>query len=147
MFSSYRLRVGPSIDREEREEEKEERAKTAQGQAMVLYQWSLPTEEGRVPENVHSLVNPNAVSDVISSDLNDSAIYQSADSILWLSSWRNDAAAIKFEKSIRRTAGDSVQRLRIARDYGKFDRKEAPGDENENVPAAEQDDGEDAIGI
>ena len=147
VFSWYRVRVGPNIGGEERKEEKEEGAKTGQGQVMVLYQRSLPTEKGKAPEDVRSLVDPNVVSDVISTDLNDSAIYQGADSILWLSSWRNDAAAIKFEKSIRRTAGDSVQRVRIVRDYGKFDRKEAPGNENENVPAAEEDEGEDATGI
>ncbi len=137
MFRSYRIRVGPSIDGEERKEKKEEGPKTGRGQLMVLYQRSLPTEEGTAPKDIHSLVNSNAVSDVVSSDLNDSAVYQSADSILWLSSWRNDAAAIKFEKSIRRTAGDSMQRLRVVRDYGKFDRKEAPGDRNENAPAAD----------
>jgi hypothetical protein len=46
--------------------------------------------------------------------------------IILLSSWRDQAAAEAFEGSATLPHGARLRRVRIVRDYGMFDRREAP---------------------
>ena len=46
--------------------------------------------------------------------------------IILLVSWRDQAAAESFESAVSLQAGDRLRRVRLVRDYGKFDRREAP---------------------
>jgi heme-degrading monooxygenase HmoA len=46
--------------------------------------------------------------------------------IILLVSWRDQAAAEAFEASTRLPDGARLRRIRIVRDYGMFDRREAP---------------------
>jgi hypothetical protein len=46
--------------------------------------------------------------------------------IILLVSWRDQAAAEAFEASTRLPDGARFRRIRIVRDYGMFDRREAP---------------------
>jgi hypothetical protein len=41
-------------------------------------------------------------------------------------SWRDRAAAESFEKAVTLNDGARLRRIRIIRDYGMFDRREAP---------------------
>ena len=43
-----------------------------------------------------------------------------------LISWRDQAAAKNFEEEISLKAGARLRRVRVVRDYGMFDRREAP---------------------
>ena len=68
-------------------------------------------------------VNPWA-STSVSWDLFD-AVLAPGDLIL-LISWKEDAAAQTYEASLASRGDARVRRIRIVRDYGKYDRREAP---------------------
>jgi hypothetical protein len=46
--------------------------------------------------------------------------------IILLSSWRNEATAKAFEAKVSLREGARLRRVRVVRDYGMFDRREAP---------------------
>lgn len=46
--------------------------------------------------------------------------------LILLSAWRDQTAAEAFENSVGPQAGARLRRIRIVRDYGMFDRREAP---------------------
>ena len=46
--------------------------------------------------------------------------------LILLATWRDDAAAQAFERTASPPAGARLRRVRIIRDYGMFDRREAP---------------------
>jgi heme-degrading monooxygenase HmoA len=68
-------------------------------------------------------LDPEAA-DLVSWDVFD-AVLTPGDIIL-LVSWRDQAAAEVFEASTRLPDGARLRRIRIVRDYGMFDRREAP---------------------
>ena len=53
------------------------------------------------------------------------AVLTPGDSIL-LCSWRTEAAAEDFEKAAKLPESARVRRVLVIRDYGMFDRREAP---------------------
>jgi heme-degrading monooxygenase HmoA len=53
------------------------------------------------------------------------AVLTPGDRILLLA-WRDAASAIAFERALRLPAGARLRRVRVVRDYGMFDRREAP---------------------
>jgi hypothetical protein len=46
--------------------------------------------------------------------------------IILLMSWRDQAAAEAFEDMVSLQDGARLRRVRVVRDYGMFDRREAP---------------------
>ena len=46
--------------------------------------------------------------------------------IILLMSWRDHAFAEAFEKNVSLNDGVRLRRVRVVRDYGMFDRREAP---------------------
>ncbi len=46
--------------------------------------------------------------------------------VILLASWRNSAAAEAFERSVSLQDGARFRRIHVVRDYGMFDRREAP---------------------
>ena len=46
--------------------------------------------------------------------------------IILLVSWRDHAAAEAFESAVSIRDGARLRRVRVVRDYGMFDRREAP---------------------
>lgn len=134
VFEEYRIRVGPGA--EEAEEDRER-------QVVMLYQRphavAAGPKGGEVPKTMKDLadVKPGENADLWS-DLNDEAVYQSEKTMLWLSSWKSNVTALKVESALQRVEGDSVQRVRVIRDYTKVDRKEVLGTENEEVEPAEE---------
>jgi hypothetical protein len=46
--------------------------------------------------------------------------------LLSLSSWRDEASATEYQRQLRLADGACVRRVRVVRDYGMFDRREAP---------------------
>ncbi len=53
------------------------------------------------------------------------AVLTPGDMIL-LVSWRDQAAAVAFERTVALEKGARLRRVRVIRDYGMFDRREAP---------------------
>ena len=46
--------------------------------------------------------------------------------LILLISWRDDFAAQAYEGVLSPNAAERIRRVRIVRDYGKYDRREAP---------------------
>ncbi|KAI4210633.1 MAG: hypothetical protein LQ351_006512 [Letrouitia transgressa] len=138
VFDDYRLRVGPStsLDREEGEvSEGAEHVTRKKGHIICLYERPILAAEdtadpSSIPSNVVDLVDREAqkdpsLKDVIAS-LVDTTVYQSEKTMLWISGWVDKDAAVGFGHLVSRTQGDSIQLVRVERDYGKYDRNEAP---------------------
>lgn len=128
IFESYRIRVGPEILAEEKKKETKEPTTGMPGPFILLYQYPTPRDiNSSTVSKLSSLVNQEKpYSSEILADLVDSAMYQSEQCVLWLASWPTEAAAINFKDLIRRVQGDAAHLVRVMRDYGKLDRKEAP---------------------
>ena len=132
VFEQYRIRVGPGADEEGEDD----------GQVVLLYQRTHATaagEGGQTAGSIKELLDGGLVDETVLGHMNDEGVYQSEKTVLWLSSWKSRDAALKIEKAIRRVEGDTVQRLKVVRDYTKEDRKEVPGRENEAVEPATED--------
>jgi hypothetical protein len=46
--------------------------------------------------------------------------------VILLTSWRDQVAAEAFEQTVSLDEGRRLRRIRVIRDYGMFDRREAP---------------------
>lgn len=164
VFGGYRIRVGVGLEREGEGEGEgdgvegdgtsgEGKAQEGDGrkeQVMLVYQRLTPTaspaasggegqdESAPAPPigPLKSLLDPSKPETVVWDELNDDSTWVSETTVLWMSSWKSLAAAERFEKALSRVQGDSVQKMRVLRDYGKEDRREVPGRENESVEAA-----------
>ena len=94
------------------------------GRFVVLYEGAVSsTSTVRVTDLVDSASVDGAD---VSKDLVDASVYQGEKTVLWISSWLTEAAAVVFQKAIRRMEGDDVLVFRVKRDYGGVDRREAP---------------------
>lgn len=118
VFQDYRIRMGPALE----STRKSDSASSEAGQCVMLYY--REKDEGTSLEDITSLVDVSAAQEV-KGDLLDCSVYLASQNV-WISSWRSEAAAIKFEKLIPRTPDDAVRRVLVVRDYTKFDRKDAP---------------------
>ena len=128
VFAGYRLRVGPELSGgkkgDEEEEEGEGEVTQHAGRFVVLYEGPVSsTSTVRVTDLLDSATTDGAD---VAKDLVDASVYQGEKSVLWISSWTTEAAAVGFQKAIRRMEGDDVLVFRVKRDYGAVDRGEAP---------------------
>jgi heme-degrading monooxygenase HmoA len=133
VFLDYHLRVGQLTQdtrppdgyvlREQRLDETE----VGGGTTITLIDAKRPPEWVREtrPEDIAEWLGlaPNA-SDLVSWDVFD-AVLTPGDIIL-LVSWRYRAAAEGFEGFVSLNYGARLRRVRVVRDYGMFDRREAP---------------------
>ena len=143
VFEDYRLRAGPKLFSNDEEEEQDGGASThKQGHFVVLYE--RPFTENAAPffPEITALVDVTK-SDIstVTASIVDFAVYQGAQTTLWISGWPTKAAAVQFERSVHRVPGDDVHLIRVARDYGKNDRAEAPEGADEAQAAAALEDG------
>ena len=94
------------------------------GRFVVLYEGPVAsTSTVRVTDLVDSATADGAD---VAKDLVDASVYQGEKSVLWISAWTTEAAAVGFQKAIRRMEGDDVLVFRVKRDYGAVDRGEVP---------------------
>ena len=133
VFNDYHLRVG-EVTRdtglpagqslaEQRLDETEIGAATT----VTLIDAKRPADwiKNTRPEEVaEGLGRPAGAKDLVAWDVFD-AVLTPGDAIL-LMSWRDRAAAEAFEASAKLGEGTRLRRVRIVRDYGMFDRREAP---------------------
>jgi heme-degrading monooxygenase HmoA len=139
VFEGYRIRVGPGVDGLKAEGGSGVGKEEGDEQLMLVYQ--RPHVSG-APGGLESIVDTPKAESVDWTKLNDSGVWQSEKTVMWLGSWKGMAAAEGFEKAVKRVEGDSVQMVRVVRDYGKEDRGQAPGKEIEGVEAAEDEKGD-----
>lgn len=100
-----------------------------EGRCVLLYERSVVEGDGIPTEDVRELVDSVKVLGFDAADaFVDTVVYQGGKSVVWISGWKDDFAAAGFGKVLQRVEGDSVQLVRVERDYGKNDRKEAPED-------------------
>ncbi len=129
----YRLRVGQiTVDTQlpaghELQEQRLDETEVGEGTTVTLIDASrpahLPKESG--PETHANWLGlaPNAQG-LVGWDVFD-AVLTPGDIIL-LMSWRSQGEAEAFERSLVPTDGIRLRRVRVVRDYGMFDRREAP---------------------
>ena len=94
------------------------------GRFVVLYEGAVAsTSTVRLTDLLDSATPDGAD---VAKDLVDTSVYQGEKAVLWISAWLTEAAAVGFQKAIRRMEGDDVLVFRVKRDYGAVDRGEAP---------------------
>jgi heme-degrading monooxygenase HmoA len=129
----YHLRVG-QITRDTRlpegyalQEQRLDETEVGEGTTIILIDARHPGQSPEIPVAASSSawlgLNPKAHG-LISWDVFD-AVLTPGDLIL-LTSWRTAADAEAFEKTVRLPEAARLRRVRIVRDYGMFDRREAP---------------------
>ncbi|KAI9800262.1 MAG: hypothetical protein M1833_003376 [Piccolia ochrophora] len=130
VFDDYRLRVGPEVSSTEDEDaQKGNHVTEKTGKVVVLYERPVTQEDTTLPpRDVTELIDPAraSVADDVAASLVDTSVYQGEHHVVWISAWPSTAAATAFEASIRRKEGDVVHLVHVVRDYGRFDREEAP---------------------
>ena len=133
VFLDYRLRVG-QVTRDTGlpagfalQEQRLDETKTGEGTTVTLIDGKRPPEwvKGAAPDEVAKWLGllPDAAG-LVGWDVFD-AILAPGDIIL-LASWRDQAAAEAFEGRRALKEGARLRRVRVVRDYGMFDRREAP---------------------
>ena len=134
VFLDYHLRVGqltkdshPPAGHVLREERLDETAVGA-GTTVILIDAKRPQAAAAAraasDEVARWLGLVPAASGLVAWDVFD-AVLTPGDAIL-LMSWREQAAAETFERGLSLRAGARLRRVRVVRDYGMFDRREAP---------------------
>ncbi|MGZ5138552.1 MAG: antibiotic biosynthesis monooxygenase family protein [Burkholderiales bacterium] len=133
VFLDYHLRVG-QVTQDTRlpdgyalQEQRMDETETGEGTTVTLIDAQRPLEwvkSANADDVARRLgLSPNA-SGLVSWDVFD-AVLTPGDIIL-LMSWRDQAAAETFERTVPLQDGARLRRIRIVRDYGMFDRSEAP---------------------
>jgi heme-degrading monooxygenase HmoA len=129
----YHLRVG-QVTRDTRlpggqalHEQRLDETETGEGTTVTLVDARRPPEwvKGARPADVASWLSLEPGSPgLVAWDVFD-AVLTPGDVIL-LVSWRDRAAAERFEGTLSLQDGARLRRVRVVRDYGMFDRREAP---------------------
>jgi len=132
IFQDYRLRVGEvTRDTEppdgDSTQQRLDETQTGDATTITLIDGKRPPDWIRTstPQQVAGWLGlkPDA-KDLVAWDVFD-AVLTPGDIIL-LASWHDRAAAEAYETSLSLQAGVRLRRMRVVRDYGMFDRREAP---------------------
>lgn len=108
-------------------EQRHDVTETGAGSAVVLLDASGRQDAPlvRTPESLAAWMGlANPADGLVGCDVFE-AVLTPGDFIL-LSTWRDDAAAQSFDRMASSVPGARVRRVRVIRDYGMFDRREAP---------------------
>jgi heme-degrading monooxygenase HmoA len=133
IFLDYRLRVG-QLTRDtnipegyELREQRLDETEVGGGTTVILIdskRTSEWVENAPAPDVARTLGLPSKAEALISWDVFD-AVLTPGDLIL-LMSWRDNIQAETFEKNISLKEHARLRRVRVVRDYGMYDRREAP---------------------
>jgi heme-degrading monooxygenase HmoA len=133
IFLDYHLRIGQVTedtkvpDGQALHEQRLDETETGDATTVSLIDGKRPPEwvKDTSAEDVAKWLGlPANASDLIAWDVFD-AVLTPGDIIL-LVSWRDRAAAEAFESAVSLRDGVRLRRVRVVRDYGMFDRREAP---------------------
>jgi len=133
VFLDYHLRVGQLTGNSRLPdgcalpEQRLDETQTGEATTVTLIDAKRPPEwvEKSQPEDVAKWLGlaPDA-SGLTSWDVFDAVL--TPGEIILLMSWRDQGAAVAFEASAHLPEGARLRRVRVIRDYGMFDRREAP---------------------
>lgn len=126
-FVDYRLRIGHEVGDSDCESGGRNATATAAGKLLLLWQHPTPVEVNTsipVSGSEETSITYGDVSDVIV----DAATYVGANNTLRVSSWTDRGTAVKVRNALPRVDGDDVRLIQVERQYGKFEREEAPDD-------------------
>jgi heme-degrading monooxygenase HmoA len=133
VFLDYHLRVG-QVTRDTRlpegyalQEQRLDETEIGEGTAVTLIDGKKPAEwvKNAAAEDVaKELGLPANASGLVGWDVFD-AVLTPGEMVLLLS-WRDAAAADTFERTAPLASDTRLRRIRVVRDYGMFDRREAP---------------------
>jgi heme-degrading monooxygenase HmoA len=133
IFTDYHLRVGELTrdtslpDGHGLAERRLDETEVGEATAVILIDASRPAEwaEETTPENAARWLGlARDARGLVAWDVLD-AVLTPGDVILLLS-WREPADALAFEATVSLAEGARLRRIRVIRDYGMFDRREAP---------------------
>lgn len=133
VLTDYHLRVG-QLTKDTRvpagqalEEQRLDETETGAGTAVSLIDGKRPPDwvKATGPEEVAKYLgfNSNAAG-LVGWDVFDAVL--TPGNLILLLSWKTDADAERFEQGLTVPEGDRLRRVRIVRDYGMLDRREAP---------------------
>jgi len=109
------------------QEQRLDETQTGEATTVTLIDAQRPPEwvEKSKPEDIAKWLGlaPDA-SGLVSWDVFDAVL--TPGEIILLMSWRDQDAAVAFEASANPPEGARLRRVRVIRDYGMFDRREAP---------------------
>jgi heme-degrading monooxygenase HmoA len=132
MLSDYHLRVG-QVTQDTRipegytlQEQRLDETEVGKGTAVTLIDAMRPSEwkETNNPADCAERLGLAPFTGFVSWDIFDTVLTP-GDLILMLT-WRDNAMAEEFERSAGVPEGARVRRIRVIRDYGMYDRREAP---------------------
>jgi len=133
VFRDYHLRVGqltedtaPPNDIRLQEQRLDE-TEVGDGTTVTLIDGKRPAEwvENAGAENIAKwLALDGDAKGLVSWDVFDAVL--SPGDIILLLSWRSNGDAEAFEKAVSQRDGVRIRRVRVIRDYGMYDRREAP---------------------
>jgi heme-degrading monooxygenase HmoA len=133
ILSDYHLRVG-QLTRDTRlpkghalHEQRLDETEVGAGKTVTLIDAKRPPEwvkEAKPDDVAEWLGFARDAPDLVGWDVFDAVLTPS--DIILLMSWRDNAAAEAFESTITLREGARLRRVRVVRDYGMFDRREAP---------------------
>jgi hypothetical protein len=133
IFLDYHLRIG-QLTRDTRpsqghalSEQRLDETETGDATTITLIDANRPPGwvEQTGPDDIANCLGlPAHASGLVAWDVFD-AVLTPGDTIL-LASWRDLAAAEAFEAAVSLQDGARLRRVRVVRDYGMFDRREAP---------------------
>jgi len=133
VFLDYHLRVGQVTDNsrllpgQTLVEQRLDETEVGKARTVVLIDSRRPSDEVKdaaADEVARRLGHAPEAAGLVAWDVFD-AVLTPGDVILLLS-WRDEASAKEFQRELRIAAGARVRRVRVVRDYGMFDRREAP---------------------
>ncbi|KAL8942669.1 MAG: hypothetical protein Q9216_001523 [Gyalolechia sp. 2 TL-2023] len=136
VFDDYRLRVGGEVWLDEAGSS--DNAGMGGGKELrIVALYERPVVEGRGERvspagGLGDLIDPEKVGEVdVAGGLADLDVYQGEKSFVWICGWKSLAAAVGFSKAVKRVESDGLIFLEVKRDYGRFERKEAPAGADE----------------
>lgn len=114
---------------------------TSAGRYLLLWQYPTACDAGHASRS-SSLDTAANIDPSISQHLVDAATYVNEESVLRISSWPTKDIGLSVKAAVPRVAGDDLRLVRVERDYGRFQRGEAPGDADRCQAAAAANDTE-----
>jgi heme-degrading monooxygenase HmoA len=133
IFLDYHLRVG-QLTRDTRlppgfvlREARLDETQVGEGTTVTLIDARRPADSvksGGADAVARSLGVDRAAPGFVSSDVFEAVL--TPGEIILLASWRDHVSAEAFEAKLRLPDGARLRRVRVVRDYGMFDRREAP---------------------
>lgn len=146
VFVDYRIRVGREVGDGLGIGEAMDESRGRKRQSYLLVWQYSGSWDGGSEASVSASVEQRSLEGEVWRDLVDAATYHNETHVLRITAWSNLDAARAVQASVRRVDGDDLLLIRVERDYGQFQREEAPEDADK-CQAAAVEAGQDALTV